>query len=386
MRKLGRLLSVAVLLAAVGGCNYLDPVAKANARLKREGGWELVYKVDRQRLPPGETVDSQTLARVIGYRIGVRGNPLIRVSPGPHDAATILVIGQDEKLRDRIKANLASQGVLEFRILADANANAAIVKQAQAQGDVHTPILDARRSDDDVEAQYLISEADEIEKQRSSANAANEPPPELARSIKLGDIPRAEWVDVAAAETAKVLEDKDLVTRTLAADHVQKLVILGQSKARWVPIGRDRQGKLRVEAGNMISRPNAGGGTEMLVLIDSQNVGGKYLRLARGSINDRGDNSIDFEFNSEGARLFGILTGNNVPRGSLTRRLGIILDGELLSAPNLQSRISDRGQITGDFTREEVEWVVDVLNAGLIPSPFHVQLESEKQVAPSGTP
>lgn len=388
MRNLGRVLCLGVFLGIVGGCNYFDPVAKADARLKREGGWQLVYQVDRDSLPAGETVDSQTLAKVVGRRIGAIRNPLIRVTPGPHDTATILAIGKDEKLRDHIKAILASQGILEFRILADANADDAIVQQALAHGAVHTPTVDARRSNDDVETQYLISEADQAEKQRSSANAGAEAesPPKLAESITIGDIARAEWVDVPAAERAAVLADKDLVTRKIAPDHVQKLVILGELKACWVPVGRNHQGKLRVEAGSMVSRPTAGGGSEALVLIDPQHVSGQYLKFARRSINERGDNGIDFEFNIEGARLFGTLTGNNQPRGSLTRRLGIILDNELLSAPNLQSRISDRGQITGQFTREEVDWIVAVLDQGSMPAPFHVKLASEKQIAPSGGP
>ena len=56
-------------------------------------------------------------------------------------------------------------------------------------------------------------------------------------------------------------------------------------------------------------------------------------------------------------QLFGQLTGNHLPDKltDFTYKLGIILDGELYSAPSIQSTISDRGEITGTFTKEEVK-------------------------------
>ena len=73
-----------------------------------------------------------------------------------------------------------------------------------------------------------------------------------------------------------------------------------------------------------------------------------------------------------GGRLFGVLTGANLPDAAtgFTRQLGIILDGQLYSAPYLRGRISSCGQITGNFTTEEVEELCEVLNAGTLPAPI----------------
>jgi SecD/SecF fusion protein len=57
--------------------------------------------------------------------------------------------------------------------------------------------------------------------------------------------------------------------------------------------------------------------------------------------------------------------GNN-SRAS-TRR-AIILDDEVYSAPSIRSMICDRGQITGSFTNEEVEFLERVINAGRLPA------------------
>ncbi|MEE3104260.1 MAG: protein translocase subunit SecD, partial [Acidobacteriota bacterium] len=67
--------------------------------------------------------------------------------------------------------------------------------------------------------------------------------------------------------------------------------------------------------------------------------------------------------NSEGARKFGDVTGQNVGR-----QLAIILDGRVYSAPVINQRITDEGQITGTFTQEEVADLSLVLRSGALPA------------------
>ncbi len=70
-----------------------------------------------------------------------------------------------------------------------------------------------------------------------------------------------------------------------------------------------------------------------------------------------GEPQIDFRLNSEGAKRFGEVTRNNVGQ-----RLAIILDGELYSAPVIQSAIeTGNGQITGHFTPEQALQLANVL-------------------------
>jgi len=70
-----------------------------------------------------------------------------------------------------------------------------------------------------------------------------------------------------------------------------------------------------------------------------------------------GEPQIDFRLNSEGAKRFAEVTRNNIGQ-----RLAIILDGELYSAPVIQSAIeTGNGQITGRFTPEEALQLANVL-------------------------
>jgi len=111
--------------------------------------------------------------------------------------------------------------------------------------------------------------------------------------------------------------------------------------------------------------------TEILVVKDRYDVTGGYLSAALPSRDQKtGNPSVDFRFNSTGARKFGGLTGSHLPDKvqDFTYKLGIILEGELYSAPSIQSTIHDRGEITGSFDQKEVDELVQVLNAGSLPT------------------
>ena len=85
---------------------------------------------------------------------------------------------------------------------------------------------------------------------------------------------------------------------------------------------------------------------------------------------------VSFHLTREGAKAFSRLTGSNI-----NKRLAIVLDGKIQSAPVIQSRISDAGRITGRFTREEAHDLAIVLRAGALPAP--VVVEEERTVGPS---
>ncbi len=86
---------------------------------------------------------------------------------------------------------------------------------------------------------------------------------------------------------------------------------------------------------------------------------------------------VSVEFNKTGARVFAELTEQNVGR-----RLAIILDGNVHSAPVIRERIpSGQAQITGGFTAEQATDLAIVLRAGALPAP--VKILEERTVGPS---
>jgi len=103
---------------------------------------------------------------------------------------------------------------------------------------------------------------------------------------------------------------------------------------------------------------------------------GDYLVDARVGFDQQQRSLVNFTFNAEGGRIFGELTEKN-----LKKRLAIILDNNVYSAPNIQSRISMRGQITGRFTPQEAADLAIVLRAGSLSVP--VVIEEERSIGPA---
>jgi len=120
---------------------------------------------------------------------------------------------------------------------------------------------------------------------------------------------------------------------------------------------------------------------EILMFADDKfNVTGSDLGAVSSGFENL-DPKVDFTTKTpDAARRMGALTGNNLPEGNFARQLGIVLDGTLLSAPSIRGTISDRGQITGRFTQDEVDVLVNVLRAGQLPAALHEEPVSQNQI------
>uniref|UniRef100_UPI004048C973 protein translocase subunit SecD n=1 Tax=Aliarcobacter sp. TaxID=2321116 RepID=UPI004048C973 len=93
---------------------------------------------------------------------------------------------------------------------------------------------------------------------------------------------------------------------------------------------------------------------------------------------DQGNQAIiNFTLNSVGARIFGEFTGKSVGK-----RLAVVLDGKVYSAPNIRERIGGgSGQISGGFTVAEAGNVAIALRSGALPAT--VNLLEKRSVGPS---
>ncbi|MEW6665793.1 MAG: protein translocase subunit SecD [Thermodesulfobacteriota bacterium] len=105
---------------------------------------------------------------------------------------------------------------------------------------------------------------------------------------------------------------------------------------------------------------------------------GEYITDARVQIDSQyGEPYVSLSFDSRGARIFERVTGENIEK-----RLAIILDGNVYSAPVIRDRIpGGKAQITGSFSMEEAKDLAIVLRAGALPAP--VKVLEERTVGPS---
>ncbi|RDU67648.1 protein translocase subunit SecD [Helicobacter didelphidarum] len=88
-------------------------------------------------------------------------------------------------------------------------------------------------------------------------------------------------------------------------------------------------------------------------------------------------NAVSFKLDSKGAEIFGDFTGKNIKK-----RLAIVLDGKIVSAPSINGRIGGgSGIITGDFTHETAKDLSITLRSGALLAP--VSIIEKRSVGPS---
>ncbi|MFO7666844.1 MAG: protein translocase subunit SecD [Desulfobacterales bacterium] len=105
---------------------------------------------------------------------------------------------------------------------------------------------------------------------------------------------------------------------------------------------------------------------------------GSYLTNASVQIDSQyNEPYVSIDFDKKGARIFENITEENVKK-----RLAIVLDNKVYSAPVIQEKISGgHARITGSFTTEEARDLAIVLRAGALPAP--VKMLEERTVGPS---
>ncbi len=99
---------------------------------------------------------------------------------------------------------------------------------------------------------------------------------------------------------------------------------------------------------------------------------GEVITDARPDFDETGSPSVSMQMNATGAKVWKRLTGEN-----LNRRIAIVLDGYVYSAPNVITEIPNgNSQITGSFTIEESKDLANILKAGKLPAPTRIVEEA----------
>ena len=124
-------------------------------------------------------------------------------------------------------------------------------------------------------------------------------------------------------------------------------------------------------------------GSVYLLCFDSRNMrmtnddGRWQVSRAYQTQDQLGRPAIGFEMDPVGSARLGELTGDNVGN-----KMAVLLDDEIYTAPRLNARISSRGIIEGEFTPEEIDYVVRVMTAGSLQAKLSPEPISETTIAP----
>jgi protein-export membrane protein SecD len=191
---------------------------------------------------------------------------------------------------------------------------------------------------------------------------------------------QSEQTSVGPKENRLIIEIPGVMDVNEAVKQINKTPLLDFRVER--PDGPDKQAIVKAQD-DLIAKIKAAGTTtpEILAAADPRaledpnfmpsGLTGQYLKRAQLNFGSGGASlgpAISVEFNAEGAKRFDELTKNNV-----NKRIGIFLDNQLISAPNVREEIKDgKAEISGQFTIDEAKSLVRDLNLGALPVPVEL--------------
>jgi SecD/SecF fusion protein len=260
----------------------------------------------------------------------------------------------------QIKLGLDLQGGTSFLVEMDTNRLATVQMVTNALGQVQTVTNSAES-----ELQGALEHAVEVLRRRVDQFGVAEPIIQPAgRNRILVQLPGLSEADKESARTT--IQKAAYLEFRLVHEHNDELIALGEIPPGYELLQRKeraRDGTDRIEKVIVKKRAERG-------------LTGNIVRSAMVTRGNLGEPEISFTLTSEGAIVFGEVT-----RANVKRRLAIVLDGELKSAPVIQTAIeTGNGQITGMTDAREAFEVANTLEN---PLRAPLRIAEERTVDPS---
>lgn len=314
------------------------------------GGTNLIYEVDRSNEDPNavEKVVAQDFRVPLMNRLNPAGTLEINIRANGDDQIEITIPAVDDAEIAEIERLITEAGILQFRIVANQNDHKDIIDRARTQAASTDPLVRLRRE---------VTIVDRDTKEEVIAG--------LWRRV--GASP-----DENGVRQFDGYQFGDIVRNTVTGELLE------------IP-AFSRPGEL----GEWLDNNQIEGIDILLALRRAgkpyEIVDGDSLARASKHFSNNGQLEVAFNMSTSGAGKMLRLTGANLPDPSndFHRRMAIMLDGNVLSAPNLNATISDSGVISGSFTDKDVQRLVDILNAGALPGVLSRQPVSKNVVGAS---
>ncbi len=322
---------------------------RVNLGLDLQGGIHLEYKVDTSQIPDEKRSEAlQASLAVIERRVNAFGvgEPLVQLSRAGNEDRIIVELPGVKDV-DEAKKMLKETPYLEFQ---EDNAEA-VQKQIDALNDVSK--------------QKAIAVLERAKKGEDFAALAKENSQDPGSADKGGDLDFAKKGKFVP-EFDKVLFDPSFKTGTVWPDLVE-------SQFGWHIIKKtDERGdgdNKEVRASHILFVKKTLDTLPEKVRYKATGLSGKNLKNAfvdYGGGKGLGLPQVSLQFDAEGAKLFADITKRDIGK-----HIAIFLDGEIISAPTVQSEIPNgQAVITGDYSLKEAKALVSRLNEGALPAPI----------------
>ncbi|HUP79944.1 MAG TPA: protein translocase subunit SecD, partial [Pirellula sp.] len=313
------------------------------------GGTNLIYEIDRSTEGDGKyRVLAKDFMVPLANRLNPSGTKELLIRPIGEDQIEIVIPKVDDTELAELKRQITDSGILQFRIVANLNDHKSIIDQATAQA--NHPDQNIRLKRDIV----MLDKTTNVERVVGMWRT-------LGRGVEIEGIQQVTGYQqgdlIRNSETGRLItppsggKPNDF-ERWLSAQGIRDVDVL---------LATERAGKPYVE------------------------VNGSDLTRAKKEVSSKGGYEVNFTMSVGGGDKLMRLTGANLPnpQSDFHRRMAILLDGRILSAPNLNSTIRSQGLIEGRFTEKEVDFLVNILNAGALPGALSKTPISENSVGAS---
>jgi SecD/SecF fusion protein len=306
-----------------------------------KGGTNLIYEI-MAPADGSEKVNAGALASALGARLNPSGTAEISIRPYGESQIEIIVPNEDELELGELKRRISSAGALQFRIVANTRDHGDVIEIARQQAQSPDRIV------------------------RTRMNVLNAEGREVGR-----------WVQVRREE---IMKSGVFPLMTPVLGDIIRNSETGQILTN-LPLDTSKDYALE----NYLKRENI---PEVDVLMAFERGGEPYVRVSGDDLavatveidSKTGQPAVGFKLTTEGSSKMMNMTLANIPEGAFHRRMAIIMDDQVLSAPQLNEAISTSGQITGQFTMKEVEFLVSILRAGRLPATLSSEPSSENRV------
>lgn len=328
---------IGVMLAAISGGLLFswanDFQLKLGADMK--GGTTLVYDI----MPgdEGDQIDAGSLATALSDRINPSGTKEISIRPRGESQIEITVPMTDEFELKKIKDLLQNSGQLEFRIVANTRDHQDVIQLAREQSSNAVPQAEVLNADGDTVGRWY-----RVGRETDKSNGVFP-----LKTPVLGDIIRDSYTGKLISNPPLDLDRDFALEKWMQEQNIQEVDVLMAFEFAGEPYSV---------------------------------VAGDDLSSAATEFDKTGQPIVAFRLKPAGATKMLRMTAANQPDGNFHRRMAIIMDEEVLSAPQLNSPISNNGQITGRFTKEEVDFLVTILRSGRLPATLSDVPASENRV------
>jgi preprotein translocase subunit SecD len=382
-------LVIAVFMSVYPSLSGLDPATskfpvkkKVNLGLDLQGGVYMVFGVDIAKVFAEMIHKRVVVIQEAARKEGINTKMLVEAKDADGKTVVQLESGDGAKLAEMFQQQfpeaLAVRKGNEFEISISSLSRAEIEKQTL---DLSIQVIRNRIDEFGVSEPSIVSQGND------------------RIVVELPGIKDIERAKNLVGRTAK-LEFKIVDDQTFKGEGLQQLVAQleqenkiaykeGDKFSAYVEaLNTAAKGKIDNDKMIAFERPKGQGGQFIegahipYLLSRNADVSGSDLANAQVTMGEYGAPVVSFQLNPEGATKFGKLTGENIQK-----RLAIVLDGVVQSAPNIQSQITDNGQITlgsgGNFetVMAEAKDLSVVLRAGALPA--DLKLQEQRVIGPS---